>query len=211
MALSTLSAGITWNLRPNLLIDLDYLTRRIRIGHTSDTLDDCMAKQLAVPILIPEELESYLGVLAQDLPEHLQLEKMLIPLYNDLYKGAIPTLREVHGDKGNARYWITSRKGMWIGQNPTADKIRAVLSDLFQGFLALGEDDGLDFSCAEPAFVERVREYIDYRMQLRRSFRVNEGYYGSRDATVLDMSNKAMEKWIVAAEAYLKEQAEISE
>lgn len=137
---------------------------------------------------------------------------MLIPLYNRSYEGIIPELQESHGSEGNARYWITSRRTMWIGQDPVVDKVRAVLSDLFEGFQALGNDRDAHFSCDDPTFLEGVRIYIEHRMQLRRKIRVfDQGSHGMRDATSRDIRNRALNGWIEAVEEDMEMQMEASD
>jgi hypothetical protein len=123
---------------------VNYLTRRIRCTITDADLNNVRSKQIAIPLIISQRLESYLSSLWNSglyprspyilLPVHDAAE------YAQQPQQPLPSLIDNDSEtQGNLRYWITTNSTRWKGQDMMWDHIFEILRSLAEYFIRVSE------------------------------------------------------------------------
>ena len=97
-------------------------------------LDSVLAKDIAIPLVLPWKLERYIldEILHQSTDSTYGTAKRLLIPIHDPFKyaptaGALPSLQNNTTEQGNIRYWIISAERMWKGQKDDLD----IIADIF--------------------------------------------------------------------------------
>ena len=116
----------------------DYATRRLRRQVDGQNLEQVMAKQLTIPIIIPHDLEQYilhtLHSRHPNLPEHFTSQSCLIPIHDPTQQNRDsphPSIYDTATEDGNLRFWIIDNNSMWACQHRVIDEVHELLWPLF--------------------------------------------------------------------------------
>ena len=163
--------------RPTVLSGFsDYATRRLRRQVDGQDLEQVMAKQLTIPIIIPHSLEQYilhtLPSLYPDLPEHLTSQPCLIPLHDPTQHERdlpYPSVLDTDSEDGNLRFWVIDNNSMWACQHRVIDEIQDILWPLFHWLMLQSPDNlpnPLPVDTSHPQCLLHIARFICQRMVL---------------------------------------------